>query len=122
MPAELAGGALENYAGGFHRKRRHGVGLRARGIERTGARLAGDAYFPFDLGVIRLEIGVGDGPVAQVGAGDRADFAALDEIDFMEAPEIRREMHAGAADEASVDEGALGLGFFVGRFAERGGL
>src|SRR6266404_6131559 len=31
MPAELAGGALENYAGGFHRKRRHGVGLRARG-------------------------------------------------------------------------------------------
>src|SRR5260370_42459049 len=40
----------------------------------------------------------------------------------MEAPEIRRQMHAGAADEASIDEGALGLGLFVGRFAERSGL
>ena len=37
MPAELAGGALKNYSGGFHRERWHGVGLGARGIERAGA-------------------------------------------------------------------------------------
>src|SRR5712664_39887 len=77
MPAELARGTLENYAGGFHGKRRHGVGLRARRIEGAGAGEAGDADFPFYFGVVRLEIGVGDGPVAEVGAGNGADFAAL---------------------------------------------
>ncbi len=91
-------------------------------IEGAGAGEARDADFPFDLGVIRLEIEVGDGPVAQVGAGNGADFAALDEIDFMEAPEIRGEVHAGAAHQASINEGPLRLGFFVGRFAERSRL
>src|SRR6266436_1344869 len=122
MPAELARGTLENYAGTFHGKRRHGIGLGARRIEGAGAGEARDADFPFDLGVIRLEIGVGDGPIAQIGAGNRADFAALDEIDFVEAPEICGEVHAGAADATTVKDGALGLGFFGGRLAERGGL
>src|SRR4029077_5704163 len=114
MPAELAGGALENDAGTFHGQRGHGIGLGARRIERAGASQAGDADFPFDLCVIRLEIGVGDGPVAEVGTGDGTNFTALDEVDFMEAPEIGGEMYTGAADATAVDEGALGLGFFVG--------
>src|SRR5216683_2316119 len=122
MPAELARGAFKNYARTLHGERRHGVGLGARRIEGAGAGEAGDADFPFDLGVVGLEIGVGDGPVAQVGAGNGADFAALDEIDFVEAPEIRGEVHAGAADAATVKDGALGRGFFVGRLAERSGL
>src|SRR5712672_31192 len=122
MPAEFAGGAFKNYAGTLYGKRRHGIGLGARRIERTGASEARDADLPFHFGVVGLEIGVGDGPIAEVGAGDGTDFAALDEIDFVEAPEICSEVHAGAADEASIDEGTLGLGFFVGRFAERSGL
>src|SRR5712672_1825077 len=122
MPTELAGGALKNYAGTFHGQGRHGIGLGARRIERTGASEARDADFPFHFGVVGLKIGVGDGPIAEVGAGNGTDFAALDEIDFVKAPEICSEVHAGAADEASVHERALGLGFFVGRFAERGGL
>src|SRR6267154_6255248 len=122
MPTELASGALKNYAGAFYGKRWHGIGLGARRIQRACAGEAGHANFPFHFGVVRLEIGVGDGPIAEVGAGNGTDFAALDEIDFVEAPEICSEVHAGAADEASIDEGALGLGFFVGRFAERGGL
>src|SRR6266852_2404711 len=119
MPAELARGTLENYAGTFHGKRRHGIGLGARRIEGAGAGEARDADFPFDLGVVRLEIGVGDGPIAQIGAGNGADFAALDEIDFVEAPEIRGEVYAGAADATAVEDGALGLGFFGGRLAEK---
>ncbi len=122
MPAELARGAFKNYARTLHRERRHGVGLGARRIEGAGAGETGDTDFPFDFSVVGLEIGVGDGPVAQIGAGDGADLAALDEIDFVKAPEIRGEVHAGAADAAAVDEGALGLGLFVGRFAEGSGL
>ena len=55
-------------------------------------------------------------------AGDRADFAALDEIDFVEAPEIRGEVNAGAADQSSVNDGTLRLGFFFGSLAKCIGL
>ena len=55
-------------------------------------------------------------------AGNRAHFAALYEINFVEAPEIRGEMHAGAAHAASIDQRALLLGFILRRFAKRGGL
>src|SRR5579859_7045428 len=79
MPAELPSGALENHAGTFHRQRRHGIGLGARRIEGAGAGQAGDTNFPFDLGVVGLEIGVGYGPIAEVRSGDGANFAALDE-------------------------------------------
>src|ERR1700676_2213537 len=122
MPAKLPSRALENYAGGFYGKWRHRIRLRARRIKRAGAGKTGDADFPFDFGVVRLEVGVSDGPVAQIGAGDSTDFAALDEIDFVEAPEICGEVHAGAADAPSVNNGALRLSLFAGRFAERSGL
>src|SRR5256885_14676611 len=118
----LAGGAFEDHAGGFYGQRRHGIGLRTRGIKRAGASEAGDADFPFHLGVIGLEIGIGDGPIAEVRSGDRAYFAALDEIDFVKAPEIRGEMDAGAADATSVNQSALRLGFFLGGLAEGTGL
>src|ERR1700730_6350440 len=122
MPAEFAGGAFEDYAGTLYGQRRHRIGLGAPRIKGAGAGESGDANFPFHFGVIGLEIGVGDRPIAQVGTRDGADFAALDEIDFVEAPEIGGEVHAGAAYAASVNEGALRLGFFVGRFAEGSGL
>src|SRR6202022_432066 len=48
--------------------------------------------------------------------------AALDEIDFVEAPKIAGEVHAGATDTTAINEGALRLGFFVWRFAEGSGL
>ncbi len=122
IPAEFARGAFKNNAVGFYRQRRHGIWLGTRGIERAGAGESGDAHFPFHFGVVRLEVGVGDRPVDKCGAGDRADFAALLEIDFVEAPEIGGEMVAGAADGAAIDQSALRPGFVLGRFAESGGL
>src|SRR5256885_6730629 len=38
----LAGGAFEDHAGGFYGQRRHGIGLRTRGIKRAGAGESGD--------------------------------------------------------------------------------
>src|SRR3984893_4559202 len=122
MPAEFAGGAFEDYAGTLYGQRRHRIGLGAPRIKGAGAGESGDANFPFHFAVIGLEVGVGDGPIAQVGARDGADFAALDEIDFVEAPKIGGEVHAGATDTTAINEGALRLGFFVWRFAEGSGL
>src|SRR5258708_16846555 len=82
MPAELARGTLENYAGTFHGKRRHGIGLGARRIEGAGAGEARDADFPFDLGVIRLEIGVGDGPIPQLSPGNSPHLAPPTPLPF----------------------------------------
>src|SRR5580704_12320021 len=118
MPAEFARGAFENYTAGFHREWRHGISLRARRIERAGVGLARDADLPFNSGVVGLEVGVGYGPIGESGARDRTHFAALDEIDFVEAPEIRREMRARAADQAAVDQSALRFGFVLGRFSK----
>jgi hypothetical protein len=122
MPAKLARGALKDHATRFHGQGRHRIGLGARGIKRTGTGLAGHANLPFDLGVVRLEVGVGDGPIGQRGTGDGTYLAALDEIDFVEAPEIRGEMYTRAADEAAVDKRALWLGFVFGSFAKRSRL
>jgi hypothetical protein len=113
---------FENYAGSLGGERRHRVGLRTRWIKRTGTGKAGHADFPLYFRVIRLEIGVGDRPVGEAGAGDRAELGALDEIDFVEPPEIRGEMDAGATDQATVNQRALRLGFFIGSFAEGVGL
>ena len=40
----------------------------------------------------------------------------------MKTPEIRREVHAGPANASPINQGALRLGFFVGRLAEGIGL
>src|ERR1700732_4247893 len=111
MPAKLPSRALENYAGGFYGKWRHRIRLGARRIKRAGAGESGNADFPFHFGVVRLEVGVSDGPVAQIGAGNGANLAALDEIDFVEAPEICGEMHAGAADAGAINNRPLRFGF-----------
>src|SRR5712691_33151 len=54
VPAEFARGALENYAGAFHRERGHGIGLGARRVEGAGAGEAGDSDFPINFRVIGL--------------------------------------------------------------------
>ena len=109
MQPQLARAALEEHAGRLHRQRRHRIRLRARRIERAGAGETRHADLPLDLGVVRLEIGVGDRPVGEAGAGDRAEHAALDEVDLVKAPEVRRVVQARAADAASVPEGRLEL-------------
>src|SRR5437899_3767389 len=114
MPAELARGALENHTGRLHRQWRHGIGLRTRRIERAGAGQARDTDFPFDFRVVRLEVRVGDRPIREAGAGNRANLASLNEIDFVEAPEIRGEVHAGSANTPPVNKRALGLAFSSG--------
>jgi len=83
MVTELAAGALEDDAVSLHRQRRHGIRFRARRIERARAGETGDADFPLDLSVIRFEIGVGDGPIGEAGAGNIADLAVFLEIDFV---------------------------------------
>jgi len=122
MPTELASGTFKNYAAGFYGKRGHGIRLGTRRIEGTGAGESGDADFPFDLGVVGLKVGIGDGPIHEIGAGDGADLAALNKIDFVEAPEVRGEMHTGAADEAAVHESALLFGCIARSFTESIGL
>src|SRR5262249_28086873 len=91
---------------------------RARRIKRARACKARDTDFPFDFRVIRLEIGISDRPVNERRAGGWADFATFYKIDFMEAPEIRGEVIARAADGTPVNESALRLGFLVRRLAE----
>ncbi len=122
MPAELARRAFENDAARFHRQRRHRIRLRTRRIERAGAGETGNADFPFHFRVIRLEVGVSDRPVGERGARNRSNFAALDKINFMEAPVVRGEMDAGPADHPAVDVRAMSLGFVLRRLAESSGL
>ena len=122
MPPQLAGSAFEDDAAGFHRQRRHGVGLRSRRIKRARARQTGNADFPFDFCVIALKVCIRDGPIGQSSAGNRPDFAALDEVNFVEAPVIGGEMDAGPADHPAVDEPALPLRLFLGGFAKGRGL
>ncbi len=51
--------------GGFHRHRRHRIGLGARRIEGTGVRQARDTDLPLDLGVIGLEFLIADRPIRE---------------------------------------------------------
>jgi len=51
-----------------------------------------------------------------------ADFAALLEIDFVEAPEIRGEVIAGATNRAAITSARWRLGFILRRFAKSVGL
>ena len=109
MQAQLARAAFEEHAGRLHRQRRHRIGLGARRIEGAGAGEARHADLPLDLGVVGLEIGVGDRPVSEAGAGNRAEHAALDEVDLVEAPVVGRVVQACATDRASVPESRLEL-------------
>jgi hypothetical protein len=83
------------------------VRLGARRVERTRAGEARHADLPLDLGVIRLEVGVGDRPVGEAGAGNRAKDAALVEIDLVKAPEVGRVVQAPATDRAAIPERRL---------------
>ena len=98
---------LEQHSRGLRRMRRHRIRSRPRRIERP--RRAGHADFPVDLRVVRLEILIGDGPVGEAGARDRPLHARFLEIDLAEAPEVRREVHARAADAAAVQHRGLRL-------------
>ncbi len=122
MPAELTSSALKKYSGRLHGKRRHGIRLRTRRIERARAGQARNANLPLDLCVIRFQIGISDWPIDERRAGNRPDFAALDEINFVEAPIVRREVHASPADTAAIDQRALRFGLLVRRLANRSRL
>src|SRR5579859_905022 len=122
MPAELARGALENDSAGLHRQRRHGIGFRTGRIKGAGTRKTGDTDFPFDFGVVRLQVRISDGPIHEICAGNRADFAALDEVNFVKAPVIRGEMDARAADHPAINKGMMVLGLFLWSLAEGRGL
>src|ERR1700731_4018537 len=56
MPAKLARGPLENYAGRFPRQGPHRIRLRPRRIERAGAGKAGNTDFPFHFRIVRFQI------------------------------------------------------------------
>ena len=90
------------------RRHREGgaVHVRTRG-HREGARppcrervrlLAGHAHRRLRLGVVRLEVGVGDRPVDHVGPLDRARCRAQVEVLLPEAGELRVCVDAAAAD------------------------
>ena len=102
VQAQGARAALEQDARRLHRERRQGIGPRARRVERPG--LPGDAQLPLGLGVVGLEVTVGDRPVLEPRAGDRPQAALLDEVDLAEAPVVGGEHDAPAAYEAVVEE------------------
>ena len=60
--------------------------------------------FPLDLGVVRFELRVRDGPVRKAGAGDLTQHAALVEVDLVKAPEVRGEVVTAAANDARVHQ------------------
>ncbi len=97
------GAVAQEHAGGLDRHGGHGIAARSRRV--AGARLAGYAHLPVDLGVVGLELVVGDGPVGEGRPGNRAEQAALTEVDGPEAPVVRREVQAAAADGLGVEEG-----------------
>ena len=107
MQAQLARAPFQEHAGGLHRERRHRIRARARRIERIDTSQARHADLPLDLGVVRLEIGVRDRPVIEASAGNGAEHAALDEIDLVKAPVVRRVVEARPAHCPSVPEGWL---------------
>ena len=79
---------------------RHGVGARPWRGERVppGTVGAGDADQPLRLGVERLEVVVGDGPVDDVGPVDRAVLGEEREVVLPEAGELAVGVDAAAAD------------------------
>src|SRR6267378_2685367 len=92
--------------------------FRTRVVERASPGQTRNTDFPFHLGVVRLEVCVGDGQVGKAGSRNRADFSALQEINFMEAPIVGGKVHAGATDTAAVSNCALRFGFFRGSLAK----
>src|SRR5258708_36458059 len=80
MPAKLASGPLENYAGRFHRQWRHRIRLRTRRIARAGIVQSGNTDFPFHFCIVRIHILVLDRPIHEAGSDDRAELGALLEI------------------------------------------
>ncbi len=118
MPAQLACRTFENHSGRFHRQRRHGIWLRTRRIEGTGARETRNTNFPFHFRVVRLQIGVRDRPIGETRSRNRANLTALDEIDFMKAPVVCGEVHGGATDAPAIGDRALLLRFVIRSFTE----
>src|SRR6185295_13335662 len=74
----------------------------ARRIERARAGEPRHSDLPLDPTVIRLEVGVTDRPIGEPGSLDWSLPASLDEIDFVEAPVIRGEVHRAAADQTTI--------------------
>src|SRR6056297_2524374 len=95
LVAKLFARPFEQHARGLYRHRRAWV---APGAGWVGRPLnTRDADFPIDLGVIGLEVLIGNGPVVETGAGNGAEQASLLEIDFAETPVVGGEMNAAAA-------------------------
>src|ERR1700716_1242831 len=104
MQTQLAGAALEQHTRGLYGQRRHGIRARAWWIKRACAGKTGDADVPFHLRVVRFELCISNRPVLEPGTGDRAQAAAFHEIDLMEAPVVRGEMRATAANGPRIPE------------------
>src|ERR1035441_6821388 len=58
--------------------------LGPRRVKWAGAGQSGNAEFLFGLGVIRLQLGVADGPVVEAGVGNGTPFRALHQAEFVE--------------------------------------
>ena len=101
MPAELPRAALEQHALGLDRQRRHGEGLAARGLKRI-PRQPRHTNLPLDLRVVGLEVGIRDRPVGHTRARRHTEPRGLLELEFWKTPEIRGEVHAPAANHATV--------------------
>ena len=119
MPPELPGSDLEQYARRLDRQWRKWIRARARWVERIGARDPAHAELPLGLRVVGLEVRITNRPVLEGGTRHRAVPRPLDEILFVKTPVVRGEVHAAAADHATVDQVVASLGLVGGGLPKR---
>ena len=97
VPAEVPAALVELLRVARHRQRRARVATAARRFERVGAGLPGDAERPFELAIVGLELGVGDRPVGERGAGQVAGHGAQAEVVLGESRQPALPMDRAAA-------------------------
>ena len=102
MQAQAQGRGLQDGLLARRRKRRHGQRLAPRRFERVRPVVARNADFPLRLLVVRLQIGVGDGPVFERAAGHRAVGRAQVEIALHKPPGHRAVTERAAAHAGGV--------------------
>jgi len=98
----------------FTGRGRHRVRLRTRRIKWAGAGQAGHPDFPFHFRVVGLEVGVRDGPIRKGRAGNGANLAALDEINFVDRQKFAVKCTLVPPTAAAIKDGTLRLGFSLG--------
>src|SRR5579871_3937862 len=108
MESQLAGGAFEDRTGRLYRQGRQRIWFGAPGFEWIRSGQPGYTQFFLAPRVIRFQIGVGNGPIGNIGAPHAAPLALLLEIRFPEPPIVARKMNGSTAHLPAILQKLLG--------------